>query len=367
MEEAFASQEFPVFRCACGLLPAYARLLTQRPELWEELALLSKGIGGRRERLHPQDFLKIHVLLPPMVEQVRIVDLIGAIDDVLAAAERAQLAARKLAARLRSHMFERITAESSPIKVSEMFQVTLGRQKSARQSVGEHVIPYIRAANIMDGTLRLDDLQTMNFTPIEQSRFNLKPGDVLVVEGGSIGQSAMWSGQIAGSVGFDKHVIRLRSIPNKSIPEYAFQWARWAYESGSFARRATGITIKALGFARASSMEVPEIDVERQQQITRVLSSADKCTRQLQDQVQDARTLRSELLNALLTGEHAIPESYDELLGEVSDGWVQRGQQRPGADPGAAEGGRVDARPRRAAKSGRGAAVGRARGSSRAR
>jgi type I restriction enzyme S subunit len=45
------------------------------------------------------------------------------------------------------------------------------------------MVPYLRAANVKDGTLDLSDVKTMNFTPDEQRLFSLQPGDVLVTEG----------------------------------------------------------------------------------------------------------------------------------------------------------------------------------------
>lgn len=42
-------------------------------------------MGGRRERVHPGAFLSIGITLPPLPEQRRIVDLIGALDEHIAA------------------------------------------------------------------------------------------------------------------------------------------------------------------------------------------------------------------------------------------------------------------------------------------
>lgn len=78
--ESYASPEFPTFTCREGALPGYLALLTSRPEIWEQMALFSKGIGGRRERLHPRDFLRLSVRVPPLTDQRNIIDLVGAAD-----------------------------------------------------------------------------------------------------------------------------------------------------------------------------------------------------------------------------------------------------------------------------------------------
>lgn len=188
-------------------------------------------------------------------------------------------------------------------------------QKSARQSVGDHVIPYLRAANIADTGLKLDDVQTMNFDPKEQAKYGLERDDVLLVEGGSIGLAARWNGDIAGPVGFDKHVIRLRARPNRSTSEYALQWARWSRESGAFDAQATGITIRALGFGRASHMPIPNLDVATQESLMAPLAAADVFATAQREELSALRNLRSTLLMALMTQSISIPKLDDVVIG----------------------------------------------------
>lgn len=79
--ESYASPEFPTFTCREGTLPGYLALLTSRREVWEQMALFSKGVGGRRERLHPRDFLRLSVKVPSLSDQRKIIDLVGAADE----------------------------------------------------------------------------------------------------------------------------------------------------------------------------------------------------------------------------------------------------------------------------------------------
>lgn len=82
---AFASPEFPTFTCGPRLLPEYFSLVTSTPALWTSLQSLSTGMGGRRERVKPSAFLTISILLPPLPIQERIVHVIRAVDDHIAA------------------------------------------------------------------------------------------------------------------------------------------------------------------------------------------------------------------------------------------------------------------------------------------
>jgi type I restriction enzyme S subunit len=208
--------------------------------------------------------------------------------------------------------------EARTVPAGQKFNMLLGRQKSARQSVGEHVRPYLRAANIDIGVLALGDVQAMNFEPHEQEKYSLRNGDILLVEGGSLGQAARWNGEIDGFVGFDKHVIRLRQVDEVSTSEFALQWCHWAREVGAFEAQATGITIKALGFGRASAMPVPDLSIEEQKHFTAPLAAVEAARERVADELADLRRFRLVLLAALLCQEIAIPESYDDLLEEVS-------------------------------------------------
>lgn len=112
------------------------------------------------------------------------------------------------------------------------------------------MIPYLRAANVKDGRLDLDDIKEMDFTPAEQVTFALNPGDVLVTEGAgslaAVGASAVWSGEVEGTICFQNTLLRLRPSPGND-PRFLMWWARHAYGSGLFAGAATGANIYHLG------------------------------------------------------------------------------------------------------------------------
>lgn len=252
------------------------------------------------------------IALPPIDEQRRIGDLVTALDEQIQALEAERAALRSWTTARRHHVFARSGSDAVP--AGEKFDMLLGRQKSARQSVGDFVIPYVRAANISDQGLRLDDVQSMNFDPAEQAKYALATNDILLVEGGTVGLAARWSREIAGVVGFDKHVIRLRAKPDRSTSEYAHQWAMWSRESGAFDEQATGITIRALGFGRASAMLVPDLDLGSQHALIAPLGDAQRALEAQKQEVSSLRVLRSVLLNALFTARIEIPNSYDSLL-----------------------------------------------------
>lgn len=70
----FLSQEFPTFSCVSDEVdPTYLGYLCRWPTFWEALAGTSKGVGARRERVHPEALLAIEVPLPDIEEQHQVV------------------------------------------------------------------------------------------------------------------------------------------------------------------------------------------------------------------------------------------------------------------------------------------------------
>lgn len=112
---------------------------------------------------------------------------------------------------------------------------------------------YLRAANVKDGALDLDDVLSMNFTPSEQRIFSLRPGDVLITEGSgsltAVGASARWSGEMSGAVCFQNTLVRLRAL-RLTDSGFLSWWCRHAFASGLFASIATGANIFHLSAER---------------------------------------------------------------------------------------------------------------------
>lgn len=72
------------------------------------------------------------------------------------------------------------------LSLSQVAEVRLGRQRTPEFAVGDHLVPYLRSANVLDGALDLRDVKSMNFTPGEQALFGLRDGDVLVTEAAGV-------------------------------------------------------------------------------------------------------------------------------------------------------------------------------------
>ena len=95
-------------------------------------------------------------------------------------------------------------------KLGLRYSIKLGKMLDQARQTGQHLRPYLRVYDVQWGTINVNDLPQMDFTPSDRARFRLLPGDLLVNEGGSyVGRSAIWEGQIEECY-YQKALHRLR-------------------------------------------------------------------------------------------------------------------------------------------------------------
>ncbi|MFJ7986423.1 hypothetical protein [Streptomyces sp. NPDC096351] len=302
LSESFASQEFPTFSFAPVADPEFFRILTTTQRMWDALQGASKGMGGRRERVKPADFLNISMEIPPLPVQKRIVEVIGAVDDQISALDAEAEAMRNVLRRLRSDSMT--DGSAAEVRADEAFSITMGRQRSPKRATGPHMTPYLRSANVGYGILSLSDVLEMDFNPNERENFGLRYGDVLVSEGSAsekaVGMPAMWRDEIPAPVCFQNTLLRYRAVESVSIPPFVKHWCLWAYESGQFREIAGGTNIKHIGSKRAARMGVRLPSVTDQERIAAELDTMSEVVAATRAEVYRLRGVRASLVSGLL-------------------------------------------------------------------
>lgn len=157
------------------------------------------------------------------------------------------------------------------LRLAQAAEVRLGRQRSPQYEQGDHLLPYLRSANVVDGSLDLTDVKSMNFDPVEQQIFALAEGDVLMTEGSgspeTVGTSAVWRAEIPGTVCFQNTLLRLRPRPGITDGRFLAWWARHAHASGQIAAVSTGANIQHIGADGLKSLRIHVPTVEEQRRI----------------------------------------------------------------------------------------------------
>lgn len=258
------------------------------------------------------------VPIPGLAAQRSIADYLDAetarVDLAVAALHRSL---DLIAARRKSVLVSAFTRPSGLTRgatVRALADPLLGRQRSPDQAQGPHMVRYLRAANVKDGRLELNDAMEMNFAPNEQVAFALRTGDVVITEGAgslaAVGANAVWHGELPGTVCFQNTLIRLRPRGD-SDPRFVAWWARYAFESGLFAAAAGGANIYHLGVETVRGLPAwapaVEVQCEVADHVDREVSRLERQAGLRQRQIELLLERRQALISAAVTGHLQIP------------------------------------------------------------
>jgi type I restriction enzyme S subunit len=148
-----------------------------------------------------------------------------------------------------------IPIEWPVLTVSSEFQVDLGKMLDEKRQTGVDAIPYLRNTNVQWDCVTTDDLKSMDIESSERERYCVRPGDLLVCEGGQPGRAAIWTGDIA-PLGFQKALHRVRSRGN-SRPEWLLECLRVVAYTGVIASDNGQTTIGHLTNEQLRSLRLP--------------------------------------------------------------------------------------------------------------
>ncbi|WP_300006947.1 restriction endonuclease subunit S [Pseudonocardia sp.] len=198
------------------------------------------------------------------------------------------------------------------MKLSEIAEVKLGRQRSPKNHTGDSMRRYLRAANVGWTGLLLDDVKSMNFTDAEMMTFRLRPGDLLLSEGSGspkeVGKPALWNGELEDCA-FQNTLLRVR--PQEGVDSrYLNHYFSWQASTGAFARGSRGVGIHHLGREALAAWPIPLPTIEKQGQIVAIL-----------DKVHNIKSKRCQVVAHL---EDVVRSTFHHMFGRVSSGrWEQ--------------------------------------------
>ncbi|MEX8505264.1 restriction endonuclease subunit S [Leptothrix ochracea] len=157
------------------------------------------------------------------------------------------------------------------VRLGNHVDACLGKMLDAKKNKGIPQ-PYLGNSNVRWGKFDLADLAEMRFEPHEEERYSLKPGDLVVCEGGEPGRCAIWTGPAGMKIQKALHRIR----PNKSLDNYyLFYWFWHAAKTGLLESHFTGTTIKHLTGKAIDALDIPLPPIQVQREMVDVLKQLD--------------------------------------------------------------------------------------------
>lgn len=307
------TNDFPIFEVdATRVVGDYIQLIFKNAVFQREAFSRATGTTERR-RLKERDFLSIVINLPPLAEQRRMVDLIGAVDEAIDAADAVADLYQNTSTELATNEFSVLTAESMVplVPLGQLAESRLGKMLSSSTNTGDEY-PYLRNADVQWGTINLRALKTMPLTERDILEYSVLQGDLLVCEGGEVGRCAVVEEDLDG-IYFQKALHRVR-CGQRLRARFLQVYLQYLASSAGLDNYTGGSTIPHLTGEKLRTILVPVPALEAQDEIVERLGAARRCAEVASDMAASLRSLRDNLLTALLCGQHEIPQTYDRLL-----------------------------------------------------
>jgi type I restriction enzyme S subunit len=113
------------------------------------------------------------------------------------------------------------------------YEVLLGKMLDTKTITGQNLIPYVRNVDVQWDQVNISGLPKFDVAPAEMERFSLRKGDLLVCEGGEVGRTGQWRGEVEPG-GFQKAIHRLRPLDTSEEPRFFLYSMRFATATGIF-------------------------------------------------------------------------------------------------------------------------------------
>lgn len=311
---SFVSNEFPLFGCDPErLLPEYLSYSFGRPQIWSRIERVSTGTTASRNRWNESAFNAYEVALPPLQEQRRIVTVMAAIDVQIEAmeaeVERAKAARGPLAVEMLSSA--RTDGVLTPLGAVGTF--IRGRRFTKEEYVesGLGCIHYGQVHTHF-GSIAKKAITFVNEAKRERLRL-AEPGDVVVAatseDMAALGKATVWLGDDEVAVHDDCYIFRHALEPRFASYVFAspeFQQDKVQYASGTKVTRISG---ENLGRVKVT---IPTL--ETQAEIGNALSVVDEHIASMSAELGALRTVRADLLTALLSQEITVDAAVDKFV-----------------------------------------------------
>ncbi|MBD2770984.1 restriction endonuclease subunit S [Iningainema sp. BLCCT55] len=171
-----------------------------------------------------------------MCEQKKIADILSSVDEAIASTQAVIDQTRKVKqgllqqlltkgighTRFKESAIGKIPEEWEVKPLQEIATIQTGLAKGKKVQGNSVELPYLRVANVQDGYLDLSEIKMIRVAPKEIDRYRLKPGDVLLTEGGDLdklGRGDIWRGQIEMCL-HQNHIFAVRPNLNILLPEF---------------------------------------------------------------------------------------------------------------------------------------------------
>ena len=330
--EGLVSPAYFVCRPSTLVDSRYLHYLLRSAPYLAELTRISKFMPPSQFDILWDDLRVIPVLTPRIETQRKIADYLDAeISRIDTLIFKKHILVKLLEERVDSVVFDgirgRLTSYESPVvpagidwlgDIPQHFKTPwlgayhmtqLGKMLNVNAASGPEQYPYIKNINVKWDHFDLEDLPTMTFDASDRRRCELRPGDVMVCEGGEVGRSAVWSRN--DEIFFQKALHRVRPV-TENVPRFLMYCLWSAAKLNVFAVEGNQSTIVHLTGEKLREHRFPWPPLDEQDRIVSLIDAererVDQAVKRLERQVLLLSERRRALITSVITGEMPVSE-----------------------------------------------------------
>jgi type I restriction enzyme S subunit len=283
--------------------------------------------GSTRYGLSSSAIANTAIPLAPLPQQRRIAEILSTLDEAIEQTEALIAKMQQVKAGLMHDLFTRgvtpdgrlrPTREQAPelykesplgwipkewevALISEAFDIQLGKMLNKLAKTGKGSAPYLGNRAVQWDFVDCTEIEVMDFTASERLKFSLNPGDLLVCEGGDVGRTAIWRGEMEGCF-YQKAIHRLRPKSGAALPAFMLRFMRFAKKNGYFREFTSQSSIAHLTQEKLGAIPMLLPKLEEQVKIADRFDAIDDRIQGELLLLANSRQQKSGLMHDLLTG-----------------------------------------------------------------
>lgn len=322
--EGIVSPAYCIYKLCDSSNPRFLHFLYKTPLYLAEFARRSSGVIPSRWRMYTDDFGQVLSLLPPRKEQDAIVSYLDSvtskIDEAIAQQqkmidllnERKQIIINDAVtkgldpkAKMKNSGIDwigQIPEHWKTIQLKKYAKIILGKMLSNLQI---NQTEYICAKDVHYGNIDISDLKKMNFSKVEKEMYEVKKGDMLIVEGGAgAGGCAIYNYEKTGIC--IQNSIMIVRCNEKIINEYVCFFLQSINEKGYIEYVCNKATIPHFTKEKVGSVIIPVPSRKEQLEIVKHLkksiSPIDLAIESANKQISHLHERKQIIINDVVTG-----------------------------------------------------------------
>ena len=191
------------------------------------------------------------------------------------------------------------------------YEVALGKMLDSKQVTGDSLGKYLRNVDVQWDAVQVADLPEMDFSQSDRYRYLLRPGDLLVCEGGEVGRTAIWRGEL-NECFYQKAIHRVRTRSDSEIPRFFYFLMYALAQRGVFTAGGNPNTIDHPTAVQLRHYRMPFPSSHEQREIAgfldRETARIDDLVSKVYEAIDHLNEFRNALISAAVTGKIEVRE-----------------------------------------------------------